>query len=367
MSGNLKKVFLNDYHIANKAKFVPFAGYTMPINYEQGIIKEHIHVRSSAGIFDVSHMGQILISISNLNITNLEKYIPLDLKNISLNKSFYSFILNSQGGVVDDIILTKIKFHNNLYFFIVYNSSRKEIVEKIFRNILSDYIFLSDNSLIAIQGPLSEIVLNFLPDINKLLFMNSITLKYQNHSIIVNRSGYTGEDGFEISVPNAVVLNLVENIMQNTSVKLCGLGSRDSLRLEAGLCLYGNDLDESTTPIEANLNWAINKGRLSDKKLNGYQVLLNQLNNGTKKYKIAVKSSSKSILRKDMKLFDKKNNEIGKITSGAFSPIIKSSIAIGYIDLKLDTNKKIYTLIRNNIEELTIVELPFVLHKYKKG
>jgi len=363
----LKEVFLNNYHKDKKAKFFPFAGYSMPINYDQGIIKEHMHVRNLAGIFDVSHMGQILIKISDLNIFNLEKYIPLDLKTLKKNKSYYSFILNSHGGVIDDIILSKITYQNNQYFFIVYNSARKEIDEKIFKYNLCDYIFLKDNSLLAIQGPLAEEILNFLPEVNNLSFMNALVTKYQDHSIIITRSGYTGEDGFEISVPNSVSINLIVQIMKNSDAKLCGLGARNSLRLEAGLCLYGNELDEFTTPIEANLNWTINKVRLNDKNLNGHEILLNQYNNGTNKHKIGIQSLSKSILRNDMKLFDKKYIEIGNITSGAFSPIIKSSIAIGYIDRKLKISQKIYTLIRNQIEELKIVKLPFVLHNYKKG
>ena len=367
MSGTLKQVFLNNYHKEKKAKFFSFAGYSMPINYDQGIIKEHLHVRTSVGIFDVSHMGQILILISDLNIMNLEKYIPLNLKTLKNNKSYYSFIINTQGGVIDDIILSKITYQNKKYLFIVYNSGRKKEDEKIFRDNISNFIFLKDNSLIAIQGPLAEKIIHFLPGANNLSFMNSLVINYLKHSIIITRSGYTGEDGFEISVPNSIVLNFIEQTMENTNAKLCGLGARDSLRLEAGLCLYGNELDESTTPIEANLNWAINKERLNDKSLNGHEILLNQINRGINKHKIAIKSLSKSILRTGMKLLDNENNEIGYITSGAYSPIIKSSIAIGYIKRKLNINEKIFTTIRNKIEELEITKLPFILHNYKKG
>ena len=367
LSNELKKIFLNNYHIDNKAKFTSFAGYSMPINYDEGIIKEHLHVRSNAGIFDVSHMGQMLILISESNITNLEKYIPLDLKNLLNNKSYYSFILNSKGGVLDDIILSKIIYQKNSYFFIVYNAGRKEIDEDIFKSILTNYVFLKDNCLLAIQGPLSEMVINFIPEIKSLNFMNSLTLDYLNCSIIVTRSGYTGEDGFEISIPNAIALKFIERIMDNTNVKLCGLGSRDSLRLEAGLCLYGHELNESITPIEANLIWAIHSKRLNDSNLNGNNILLNQINNGTSKHKIGFKSLSKSILRTNMKLIDKKENQIGYISSGAYSPSMKTSIGIGYINNKLMINEKIYTSIRNVIEELEIVELPFILHNYKKG
>ena len=367
MSSALKKVFLNDYHKDKHAKFIPFAGYSMPINYDQGIIKENLQVRSSAGIFDVSHMGQILILITNANIHNLEKYIPLNLKNLKHNRSYYSFFLNSKGGVIDDMILSKIYYMNKEYLFIVYNAARKLEDEKIFKNYLSNYFFLNNNSLLAIQGPLAEKIIRFLPDVHNLTFMSSKVLTYLDHSIIVTRSGYTGEDGFEISIPNIIALNFIKQTMKSSDVKLCGLGSRDSLRLEAGLCLYGHELNENITPIEAKLTWSIHKERLSDSNLNGNNILFEQMNTGTNKYKVALKSLSKSILRTNMKLFDQEEHEIGYITSGAFSPTIKSSIAIGYIEKNLKVGEKIFTSIRNSTEELEIVNLPFIIHNYKKG
>ena len=367
LSNVLSKIFLNDFHSVNGAKFVPFAGYSMPINYKKGIINENLQVRNSAGIFDVSHMGQILILVTDLNILALERYIPLKFDNLKNNKSYYSFILNSEGGIIDDIILSKILYQDHEYFFIVYNASRKKEDEKIFKENLSDFYIMKNNSLLAIQGPLSEQIINFLPNIKNLSFMNSHTINYQNHSIIVTRSGYTGEDGFEVSIPNLIVHNFITQLLKNTNVELCGLGSRDSLRLEAGLSLYGNELNETITPIEANLKWAIHKERLNDSSLNGHEILLNQINKGINIYKIALQSLSKSILRNNMKLFDAENNEIGHITSGTFSPTIKTSIGIGYIKTKIDIGKSVFVSIRNNIEELKIVKLPFILHNYKKG
>ena len=183
MSSLSRELFLNNFHYNKKAKFISFAGYSMPINYNEGIIKENLHVRSSSGVFDVSHMGQILILASDKNIHNLEKFLPLDIKNFKNNKSYYSFILNLNGGVIDDIIISKITYNNNYYFFIIYNCSRKEEDEKIFKTHLSDYIILSENCLIAIQGHKSEQILNFLPKINHLSFMNSLTTTYQNKLI----------------------------------------------------------------------------------------------------------------------------------------------------------------------------------------
>ncbi len=367
MSISLKEVFLNKFHIENKAKFVPFSGYSMPINYDSGIIKEHLHVRKYVGVFDVSHMGQILIFISDANISKLEKFIPLNLKQLNINKSYYSFLLNSNGGIIDDIIISRIVFEEKEFFFIVYNSSRKENDEKIFTNNLSDYSFLNDNSLLAIQGPLAEKILSFIPNLKNLYFMNSMVINYSNEFIIISRSGYTGEDGFEISIPNNIIFDFINKIMENPNAKLCGLGSRDSLRLEAGLSLYGNELNEFITPIEANLTWAINKDRLNDKNLNGNQILLKQIQTGVNKFKIAFKPLSKSILRNKMKIYNYNNTEIGLITSGTYSPNLNHSIGIGYVNKNLEKDEKIYALIRNNLEELNIINLPFISHKYKKG
>ena len=362
----LHKIYLNDYHQDNLAKFVPFAGYSMPINYDSGIIKEHIHVRNFAGVFDVSHMGQILITASEDNIKSLEKYIPLVLENLETNKSYYSFMLNSKGGVIDDLIISKILYDNRECFFIVYNAGRKKEDEEIFKNILTEYTFLNKNSLIAIQGPESENVLKFLDISSELFFMNSKVVKFQDNLIIINRSGYTGEDGFEISIPNSVVLNFINLLMENTHAKLCGLGSRDSLRLEAGLSLYGNELNEDITPVDANLTWSIHKERLNDENLNGQNILLNQVQTKSHKKKIGIRSISKSILRSGMKLIDIDNKQIGIITSGGFSPTLNISIGIGLLE-NISNNNKIYSLIRGNIEELEIVKLPFIKNNYQRG
>ena len=366
MSNELKKIFLHDYHQDNKAKFVPFAGYYMPINYESGIIKEHLYVRKYAGVFDVSHMGQVLITLNNHNIKALEKFIPLNFDKLKINKSYYSFMINNKGGIIDDLIISKIIYENIEYLFIVYNASRRKEDEKIFTEILNEYNYLSNNSLIAIQGPKAIDVLKFLNLPSNFDFMESKVIKYFDNLLIVSRSGYTGEDGFEISIRNSIVYEFIKSVMQNLNVKLCGLGSRDSLRLEAGLSLYGNELNESITPLEANLSWALHKERLEDSALNGSEILHSQYIKQTKKNKIAFKSISKSILRSKMKLLDIDDNIIGFVTSGCYSPNLNVSIGMGYIDYIYDTNKKIFCLIRGNKEELEIIKLPFVTHNYKR-
>ena len=196
--------------------------------------------------------------------------------------------------------------------------------------------------------------------------MNSQTITYLNENIIITRSGYTGEDGFEISIPNNIVNIFLNKLLELKKLILCGLGSRDSLRLEAGLSLYGNDLDENTSPIEANLSWAIDKDRLTNNSLNGSQILSNQLKFGTKKYKVGLRINSKSILRQNMNIYDSKHNQVGTITSGGFSPILKTSIGIGFLNSSIKKNHKIYCSIRDKIEELIVQELPFVNHNYKR-
>ena len=367
LSNNLKKIFLHEFHNERKAKFAAFAGFHMPIFYNDGILKEHLHVRNSVGLFDVSHMGQILIPSSKNNIEFLLKYIPINLENFEINKSYYSFLLNEGGGIIDDLIIKKIKYQDIEHFYIVYNASRKKEDEELFTNNLSNFILLKDNSLLAIQGPKSQEALKFIQNLNDLVFMQSKIFTYLEHEIILCRSGYTGEDGFEISVPNLIIKEFIKDILNDENIKLCGLGSRDSLRLEAGLSLYGNELNENITPVDANLTWSIHKERLIDKKLNGNAILLNQINSGVNFIKIGFKPRSKIMLRNQMKIVDIDKNEVGYISSGGFSPILNSSIGIGYLEKSKLTNNKIYCLIRDKLEELEIEKLPFISNNYKRG
>ena len=369
MSDSLKKIFLNGYHRSHGARFAPFAGYSMPINYSIGIIKEHLHIRKSVGVFDVSHMGQILILNTEFNCTKLEKIIPLDLDNLKLNNSSYSFILNQQGGIIDDIIVSKLLITDLTYFFIVYNASRKKIDEEIFSNTVKSYSILNNNSLLAIQGPLSSIIISNLFDgIENMYFMQIRNFIYENHSIFVSRTGYTGEDGFELSIPNSVIDTFINDLMLNNNVILCGLGCRDSLRLEAGLCLYGNELSEETTPVEANLSWTVSKERIQSGGFNGHQIISKQKQEGVSQKRVGILLKSKSILRSKMKLFNENNHNIGTITSGGYSPTLNTSIGMAYINkIFLNNSSKILCSIRNKLEEVELINLPFIKHNYRKG
>jgi aminomethyltransferase len=364
----LKNIFLNEFHRKNGAKFVPFAGYEMPINYKKGIINEHLHVREKTGIFDVSHMGQILIPANNKNILSLETYIPLNIKKIPSNKCHYSFILNEQGGIVDDIMMSKININNQENIYIVYNASRKKILNEIFSNICENYFILNNRCLIAIQGPSSYTVLNNFLDLSKTInFLDINVIQYENSDIYISRSGYTGEDGFEISIHNEITENFINQILHNENVLLCGLGCRDSLRVEAGLSLYGNEINEDITPIQANLSWALDKKRLEDGNLNGSNILLKQLQGTNHTLKIGITPVNKTMLRNNMILHNNEKNEIGYITSGCFSPILKRSIGIGYINNFTNKLDKLFVKVRGKYEEVIIDNIPFVKKNYKKG
>lgn len=364
----LQDIYLNNFHKSNNAKFVPFAGYNMPINYKSGIINEHIHVRTHAGLFDVSHMGQILIPLTNENILALEVYIPLDIKLLQFNKCHYSFILNSHGGVVDDIMLSKIKIEDNEFIYIVYNASRKKFLNEIFSKTIVNYKIIQDRCLIALQGPDSFSVISSILNLSSSMkFLDIEILEYENTKVFISRSGYTGEDGFEISILDNIAENFVQKIIQNKNTILCGLGCRDSLRMEAGLSLYGNELNEDINPIQAGLSWALDKSRLKDKNLNCFQVLSEEINTSQSIKKIGLSPVNKSMLRAQMTLHNENNEEIGKITSGCYSPILKKSIAIGYINKTLDMSEKLFVKIRDKLEEIQIEKIPFVKKNYKKG
>ena len=339
----------------------------MPINYKNGIINEHLRVRNQAGIFDVSHMGQILIPLTQDNIKSLEKFIPLNINNISSNKCHYSFILNSNGGILDDIMLSKITYIKNEYIYIVYNSSRKSVLEEIFKKTVRDYEIIENRCLVAIQGPESfaslKKILNLSQNMN---FLNISVIQYNVSDVIISRSGYTGEDGFELSIINKHAEEFLTKLLQKNII-LCGLGCRDSLRVEAGLSLYGNEINENISPIQAGLSWAIDKTRLIDNSLNCSSILTEQLNSPKSIKKIGLIPVNKTMLRANMPLCNEAKKEIGYITSGCYSPILKCSIGIGYINKISDMSEVIFVKVRDKFEELKIEKIPFIKKNYKKG
>ena len=362
----IKKTPLYNLHIQHGAKMVEFAGYQMPIQYKSGIIQEHKFTRENAGIFDVSHMGQLFITGSDQLTDDLEKIFPVNLKNLKINQSKYSFLMNEQGGIYDDLIITKLK---DGYLIILNAACKKQDFEIIKKKLDDKYKLNLDESLslIAIQGPKAKDVLGkVVSNITNLKFMNGGEFEYDNSNIYITRSGYTGEDGFEISIDNKKAEKFVDQLI-NYGAKLIGLGARDTLRLEAGLCLYGNDLDEKTSPIEANLKWAIPKSRV-DSDYPGSNIIKKQIDDGVKTLRVGIKPETRVIARGNTKIFDKNDKEIGKVTSGTFGPSVECSIAMGYVENNYSpTNTKIFLEVRGKKVPANVCDLPFYKKNYVKG
>ena len=354
-----QKTTLYEYHKSLGAKFVAFAGYEMPVQYSTGIVEEHKLTRNKAGLFDVSHMGQLSIEGNHNLELALENIIPVDLKSIKLNQSKYSFLTNENGGIYDDLIVTKVAKGFN----IILNAACKKNDFKIINKALEDKFKLTlhnDLSLIALQGPKSlEILEKIVNKVSALRFMNGNNFFYNNKNIYITRSGYTGEDGFEISLPNDLAEDFVKKLMDQ-GAKPIGLGARDTLRLEAGLCLYGHDINESTSPIEANLKWAISKRRREEGGFPGYEKIKSDMNGQLTRLRVGIKPEGKVIAREGTKILSKDNEEIGLVTSGTFGPSINSSIAMGYVKYAFSkAGTKIFLEVRGKRHEARISELPF--------
>ena len=361
----VQKTVLYDYHKTLGAKFVSFAGYEMPIQYSDGIIKEHISTRTFAGFFDVSHMGQFYVSGENLEEA-LEKIIPADLENLKINQSKYSFLLNDSGGIIDDLIITRRETN----FCIILNAACKENdIKQISKYLDENHKFhlCTQTSLIALQGPKSaEILEKYVKGISDLKFMQGNTFEFDGEKIYVTRSGYTGEDGFEMSVLNTQVEKLIKHLIED-KVKPIGLGARDTLRLEAGLCLYGHDLNEEINPIEANLKWAIAKKRREEGGFNGWEKIKENIEKGTSKLRVGILPEGKIIAREGTKIFSSADKEIGTITSGTFGPSVNAPVAMGYVNSNFS---KIGTIIKLEVRgkkyEAKVAELPFYKKSYAK-
>jgi aminomethyltransferase len=363
----IKKTSLNKLHQENKAKFVEFAGYQMPIQYSKGIVEEHKFTRSHSGIFDVSHMGQLFIYGDDELTEDLEKIFPLNLKNLETNSSKYSFLMNNEAGIYDDLIITKI----DTGFLIILNAACKDNDFKIISKLLNNRYEMNldeNRSLIAIQGPRSVNILDaILNGVNKLSFMSGNWFIYKEQKLFITRSGYTGEDGFEISIPNDLAEDFTKKLIEN-GAQLIGLGARDTLRLEAGLCLYGHELGEDITPIEANLAWAISKERMENGGFIGSDKIINQLNDGAKQIRVGIKPEGRLIAREKTKILNTDELIIGEVTSGTFGPSVSGPVAMGYVKKEFSKkDTKVFLEVRGKKHPANICGLPFYKKSYVKG
>lgn len=373
----IKRTSLYDYHIEAGAKMVPFAGYEMPVQYSLGVMKEHLHTRAAAGMFDVSHMGQILLYPKSGIISDaalaIETLVPVDILSLEKGRQRYAMFTNNDGGILDDLMIANRGDH----LYIVVNAACKESDLGHLKSNLGDQFqieLITDRSLIALQGPLAEKTLAKLnPTVRKLKFMDSTTIQLLGNECWVSRSGYTGEDGFEISIPNSSVNKIVKLLCDDDNVEMIGLGARDSLRLEAGLCLYGHDIDTNTSPVEGNLNWAIQKVRRTNGDraggFPGSERVLNELEFGTLKKRVGILPDGRAPMREGTILYssDSREHPIGQVTSGAFGPSIQKSMSMGYVlrDFsKLET--LIYGEVRGKLMPAKVTSMPFKKPNYKR-
>lgn len=358
---------LEPLHLDHGAKMAPFAGYNMPIQYSSGIIWEHKHCRSHAGLFDVSHMGQARLTGTDA-VAVLERLVPGDIKDLAVGQQRYTMFTNEDGGIMDDLMVSNAGDH----IFLVVNAACKDadfahIEANLSGNAKLEII--TDRALIALQGPMASQVLSALGKAAKhMMFMTAENLTLGGIPCWVSRSGYTGEDGYEISCPADKALDLADMLLAEIGVAPIGLGARDSLRLEAGLCLYGSDIDTTTTPVEAGLTWTISKRRRAEGTFNGATVIRDQLVSGASRKRVGIKPEGRAPARAHTKILDDRGHEIGEVTSGGFSPILECPISMGYVTAefaKADT--KVFLSVRGKEMPATVVKMPFVPHQYFKG
>lgn len=370
----LRQTPLHTLHLELGARMVPFAGYEMPLQYTAGVLKEHLATRAGAGLFDVSHMGQIALRAKSGDIADaaraLERLVPVDVLGLSPGRQRYAFFTGETGGILDDLMIARFKNR----FLIVCNAARKAQDEAHLRARLSDdcEIETLDRALLALQGPLAEAALARLaPGAASMRFMDARELEIISAVCFVTRSGYTGEDGFEISTPANVAPDIAKALLA-MDVAPIGLGARDSLRLEAGLCLYGSDIEETTTPVEAGLSWAIQKirrgGGARAGGFPGAGVILDELERGVSRRCVGLRPEGRAPIRAGAPLFaaDDDTPAVGRITSGCFGPSVDAPIAMGYLPAGLSTpGVRVFAELRGKRSPASVVALPFINTRYK--
>jgi len=363
----LDKLPLDAWHRQRGARMVPFAGYEMPVQYE-GIIAEHLWTRENAGLFDVSHMGQLLIHGHGVDIA-LEKLMPGDFQSAQDMKPKYSLLLDEDGGIIDDLMATR----RGEDFYVVVNGATKhgdiaDMERRLPGDIVVDY--MKEQALLALQGPrAAEVLETIIPGVADLGFMEAGPYHWNGRNLWISRSGYTGEDGFEISVPASAAAQLADAITAHELVKPIGLGARDSLRLEAGLPLYGHDLDHKTTPVMAGLTFAINKRRRAEGGFAGAMRIMAELQNGPIEKRVGFDVDGRQPVREGTLVLDGEGNEVGRITSGGFSPSLQRPVAMGYVAAPLaEVGTALKLEQRGKLFDAKVAAMPFVPHRYhRKG
>ncbi|MBY5651889.1 glycine cleavage system aminomethyltransferase GcvT [Rhizobium leguminosarum] len=372
----LKKTPLHALHLSLGARMVPFAGYDMPVQYPAGVMKEHLHTRAEAGLFDVSHMGQVIVKAKSGSYEDaalaLESLVPVDILGLAEGRQRYGFFTDDTGCILDDLMIAHLDDH----LFVVVNAACKEADLAHLQTHIGDQcdITVLDRALIALQGPRAVAVLAELwADVAAMKFMDVRHCRLHDVSCLVSRSGYSGEDGFEISIPSDKAVDVTMRLLEHPDVQAIGLGARDSLRLEAGLCLYGNDIDTTTSPVEAALEWAMQKARRGNgARAGGFPGsgrILSELENGAVRRRVGLKPEGKAPVRGHAKLYADAEGkiEIGEVTSGGFGPTVKGPVAMGYVPVShAAAGTLVYAEVRGKYLPTTVSALPFVTPTYKR-
>jgi aminomethyltransferase len=363
----LRHTPLSALHRSLGARMVPFAGFEMPLNYPAGILAEHRHTRAAAGLFDVSHMGQLRLTGADPALA-LEALVPGELRALAPWRMRYTLLLDEAGGILDDLLATRCDDG----FFLVVNAARRDADLALLRDRLAPNATveaLGDHALLALQGPAAAAVLARLaPGLAQLPFMAAAEMAIAGHPCLVTRSGYTGEDGYEISLPGAAAAELAERLLAEPEVQPIGLGARDSLRLEAGLCLWGHDIDATTTPVEADLAWTVGRRRRKEGGFPGAAIILRQLAEGPAKKRVGIRPEGPVPAREAAPIVDATGRGIGRVTSGGFGPSVGGPVAMGYVETALSRpGTALALVVRDARRPARVAPLPFVPHRYFRG
>ncbi|MGD9844035.1 MAG: glycine cleavage system aminomethyltransferase GcvT [Variibacter sp.] len=366
---------LHDLHVRLGARMVPFAGYDMPVQYRDGILAEHNHTRTAAGLFDVSHMGQAFLTGPDHETTAraLETLVPADIVNLGHGKQRYTQLLNAEGGILDDLMVTRSSDpdEDGVLMLIVNAACKHQDYAHIEAHLPANVKLMraDHRALIALQGPkAAEVLARHAPEAAAMAFMAARSMKIAGIDAHLSRSGYTGEDGYEISVKANKVASLAETLLREPEVKPIGLGARDSLRLEAGLCLYGHDIDTTTSPIEAGLTWSIQKRRRLEGGFPGDARIKDELANGPSRVRVGLVPEGRAPAREGTEIRATDGRVIGTITSGGFGPTVGGPIAMGYVSRgSADVGTPVALMVRSKELAAKVTAMPFAPHRYHKG
>lgn len=362
---------LDAWHRAHGGRMVEFAGYWMPVQFE-GIMAEHLWTRESAGLFDVSHMGQITFRGEGL-VPALEAMMPADIAGLALNRARYSLLLDENGGILDDLMLTRLPADEDgeRIYMVVNGATKYDDIAHMLDHLPDDITLnlMEDHALLALQGPKAvDALVRLVPGVDALVFMQAAPFTWQGHDLWISRSGYTGEDGFEISIPAEAAEAFADALLEQLEVKPIGLGARDSLRLEAGLPLYGHDLSPETTPVMADLGFALFKRRRQEGGFPGAERILAERENGPVTKRVGLLVEGRQPVREGATVVDADGNTVGNVTSGGFAPTVGAPIAMAYVPLAMATpGTRIQLSQRGKVHAATVTPMPFVPHRYVRG